>query len=109
MTSADDTTTRRRVRNRPAQGTAQVTLRTEIDAERRHLMQAHAVIKCLSAALLYASDDEATVYVDTADAAADLIDAAVSRLEAIGERMHAYEQAMPTSLAVKESFPAYLC
>jgi hypothetical protein len=69
-------------------------------------MQAHAVIKVLSAALLHAIEDEATYYVDTADVAADLIDDAVGRLEAIGER--AYERAIPTP-AVKECFPVYLC
>jgi hypothetical protein len=108
MATPDDTTRRRPVRNRNAQASSPVMLplKPAIDAERRQLMQAHAVIKCLSAALLHAIDDEATYYVDTADVAADLIDEAVGRLDAIGDR--AYEQAIPT-FAVKESFPVYLC
>jgi hypothetical protein len=82
-------------------------LKPAIDLERRHLMRAHAVIKCLSAALLHAIDDDATYYADTADVAADLIDAAVARLEAIGER--AYERGESVTPAIKESRPIYLC
>ena len=109
MATPDDTTRRRPVRNRTAHASSplMLPLKPAIDAERRQLMQAHAVIKCLSAALLHAIEDEATYYVDTADDAADLIDDAVARLEAIGER--AYERAMPTKLAVEESRPVYLC
>jgi hypothetical protein len=109
MATPDDTTGRRPVRNRSPQASSRLMLplKPAIDAERRQLMHAHAVIKCLSAALLHAIDDEATYYVDTADVAADLIDAAVTRLETLGER--AYERAEQATPTVKEPRPIYLC
>ena len=106
MANPDDTTRRRLVRNRTPQASSPLlALKPAIDAERKQLMQAHAIIKCLSTALLHPIDVE--YYIDTADVAADLIDEAVGRLDAIGER--AYERANSPPLAIKESFPVYLC
>lgn len=61
-------------------------------------MQAHAVVKCLSAALMNSADDDAMFYVDAANVAAELIDEAVARLNRIG-----------MGKGVKEEFPEYFC
>lgn len=74
------------------------SLKQAIEAERTQLMQAHAVVKTLSAALMNAEDDHAMLYVDTANVAADLIDEAVGRLDKIG-----------VGKGVREPFVEYGC
>lgn len=117
MAKRDDTTKPRSRRARikratPAKPTAPIStnspnpsrlsscdsLKQSIEAERTQLMQAHAVVKTLSAALMNAEDDDAMLYVDTANVAANLIDEAVGRLDKIG-----------MGKGVREPFVEYVC
>lgn len=62
-----------------------------IENERVHLMQVHAMLKCLYEVLLYADDDDSTMHADVANVSALLIDNCVVRLEKIVGRFKAGE------------------
>ncbi len=66
---------------------AALSLEETIQHERVHLMQIHAMLKCLYEVLLYADDDDSIMHADVASVAARLIDDSVARLDVLRGRV----------------------
>ena len=62
---------------------AQSRLEQTIEAERRKLLQANAVLRCLYEVLLYAEGEDSVTYAEAAHVVATLIDDSVARLDLI--------------------------
>src|SRR5512145_1657773 len=62
---------------------AQSTLEQLISTQRAKLMSAHAVQECLYEVLLYADDDNAAIYAETAHVVATLVEEAVDELDLV--------------------------
>ena len=67
------------------------SLEEALEHERVHLMQVHAMLKCLYEVLLYADDDDSIMHADVANVSALLIDDCILRLEKIVKHFKAGE------------------
>ena len=67
------------------------SLEEALEHERVHLMQVHAMLKCLYEVLLYADDDDSIMHADVANVSALLVDDCVLRLEKIVKHFKAGE------------------
>jgi hypothetical protein len=67
------------------------SLEEALEHERVHLMQVHAMLKCLYEVLLYADDDDSIMHADVANVSALLIDECVVRIEKIVKHFRAGE------------------
>lgn len=62
---------------------AQCQLEQLIETERRRILQAHAVLKCLSDVRLCAEDEDAVTHAEAAYVAAELLDGIAERLDLV--------------------------